>query len=345
MLTIYKRGRIWHCRGTVAGKRIRRSLETSDRALSEQYANQIETRLLKESVLGKEATATFATACRRYFEDRPVPDGGDKMSAILAPIIKEIGAVKLRDITPVMVKGLARKLYPNAKPQSLNTLVLSPVSAVMNAAHQHGLCSPIKIKRFSAKGVRIARAIDRDWLDQFMRHAEPHVAALALFQFTTGARPNEACALRPDQLDLGAGAALSDATKNGKRRIFYLDPEMVAILRSLPPVEVKEGCHTGELRVFGYSHPQSLRRPWMRTCKTAGLDYRTRYESGRHSCLTNLIVEHGADVSTAARLANVTPQIALKHYVHAGEPAKLAHDVWQKMTQGRRSKLKIADDS
>jgi integrase len=267
------------------------------------------------------------------------------MSANLAPIIKEIGAVRLRDITPVTVKGLARKLYPNVKPQSLNTLVLAPVSAVMNAAHQHGLCAPIKIKRFSAKNVRIARAIDRDWLDQFMRHADPHLAALALFQFTTGARPNEACALRPDQLDLERGVALSDATKNGKRRVFYLDPEMVAILRNLPPVTVKKGRHTGELRVFGYSHPQSLLSPWTRICKAAGLDYRTRYESGRHSCLTNLIVEHGADVSTAARLANVTPQVALKHYVHAGEPSKLAHGVWQKMTQNRKSKLKIADES
>jgi integrase len=267
------------------------------------------------------------------------------MSAILAPIIEEIGTVKLRDITPVMVKGLARKLYPNAKPQSLNTLVLSPVSAVMNAGHQHGLCAPIKIKRFPAKDVRIARAIDREWLDHFMRHADPHLAAFALFCFTTAARPNEACALRPDQLDLEHAIALSDATKNGKRRAFYLDPEMVALLRNLPPVKVKEGRHASELRVFGYAHPQSLRRPWARICKAAGIDYRSRYESGRHSCLTNLIVEHGADVSTAARLGNVTPQIALKHYVHAGEPSKLAYDVWQKTTQRRKTKLKIAEES
>ncbi len=142
-------------------------------------------------------------------------------------------------------KSLARKLYPKHKPQSLNTLVLTPVSAVVNHAHQHGLCGPIKIARFAEEDARIARPIDREWLDQFRRHAPPHFGARALFCFTTGARPQEACDLRPDQLDLDRSIADSDQTKNRKRRLYYLVPEMVAILRNLPPCEISKGRRAG----------------------------------------------------------------------------------------------------
>ena len=236
----------------------------------------------------------------------------------MKPILRLVGNMKLKDFTPIMAKSAARKLFPNAKPQSWNTMVLCPLSAIINAAHQHGLCAPIPIKRFAARDERIAQPIDREWLDQFMKHAEPHLAALALFQFTTAARPNECCKLRPDQIDWERCIAWSDATKNGKRRAFYLMDEMVSCLRGFAPVLIQQGRHAGEYRVFKYAHPQSLRRPWTRACKAAGLDYRDRYEFGRHSSFTEMVTRRGVDPVTAGKIGNCTAQILLRRYVHAG---------------------------
>lgn len=339
-LKLYRRGRLWHCRGTVAGRLVRESLRTSDRALAEHAANKIESRILREAILGKSAEATFANACARYFEDHPIRKSGrDQMSAFLAPIIKELGAVRLIELTPGQVRAAAKRLYPDWKPQSLNTAVIAPVSAVVNHAHQFGWCPPMRIRRFPEKDVRIRKAVTREWLDEFMRHASPHVAAFALFCFTTGARPQEACNLRPEQIDLARGLACSDETKNGKRRIFYLSGELVAVLCALPPRVIPCGKHSGEIRVFGFSDRGSLREPWIETCKLAGIDYRSRYEAGLHSHFTETVVRHGADVVTAAKLGNVTPAILLKHYAHSDAPEELAKRVFGAKSAQKAKKI------
>ena len=268
------------------------------------------------------------------------------MSRFLAPIIKEIGPGRLRDLTPGKIRALAKRMYPNLKPQSLNTLVLCPVSAVLNHAHQFGLCNPIRIKHFKAEGARIQQTIDREWLYAFMRAAPPHLAAFALFCFTTGSRPQEACNLRPEHFDLDKGIAIGGITKNGKHRVYYLTPEMVSMLRVLPPRRISKGPHTGEHRVFGFTDARSIRREWIKVCEAAGLEYRTRYEAGRHSFFTEVIVRHGVDVVTAAKLGNVSPQIALQRYAHADAPEKAAMKVFgTKSAQRKRRKLKVVGES
>jgi integrase len=338
----------WYIRGTVAGTTIKRqSLGVSDKALAEHKAVQLQTKLLHDSVHGPHSKATFGDACLQYFEDNPVKDGErSQMSAWLKPIIAAIGDVKLRNITPVMARSLAKKLNPHYKPQSLNTNVLAPISAVVNNAHQHGLCGPIKIKRFTAEDARIARPIDRDWLDRFMAHAPARLAAFALFQFTTGSRPQEACNLRPDQLNLDKGIGASGKTKNGKRRTYYLVPEMVSVLRKLPPRQIVDGKHAGEFRVFGYVHRASIRLPWIEACKAAGLDYRDRYEAGRHSHFTESITRHRADIPTACKVGNITPAVALRRYAKAEKAEALAHDVFgAKSAQSTQKRFKTVRGS
>ena len=346
-LRIYPRGRIWHCRGTVAGKLVRESLKTGDRALAEHLAHQIEGRILREKVYGPEAEATFADACNRYFADNPVrPGAKDQMSAHLAVILGELGTVKLRDITPAKVRGLAKRLHPTWKPQSLNVGVLAPVSAVINHAHQYGFCNPIRIKRFAVRDERIARPIDEDWLYAFARAAPPHLGAFALFCFKTGSRPAEALKLRPEHFDLRKGIAIGPATKNGKRREYHLPDDLVAVLWNLPPVEIKTGKRAGEITTFGFACAQSLFRPWRKVCKAAGLDYRTRYEAGRHSHFTHSITRHKADIPTASKLGNITPQVALRRYAHAEAPERLAQEIFgTKSAQAKRWRLKLAGRS
>ena len=268
------------------------------------------------------------------------------MSAFLVPILRELRNHRLVDISPNLVKGLARKLYPNCKPQSWNTTIIAPVSAVINHVHQDGWCPPIHIKKFRARDARLQQPGDREWLHAFMAAAIsmklPHLAALAEFCFQTGARANEACKLRPDQLDLDNERALSDVTKNGKRREYILvDPEHVALLRHLQPQAIQKGNYAGEIRVFGYPNPRSLLEPWQKVCKAAGLVYLTRHEAGRHGHLTETIVRCGANVVTASKLGNVSPQVAIEKYAHADAPEKLAREIFgTKTAQGNRERAK-----
>ena len=61
-LTVYKRGKIYHYRGTVAGRRLRGSTQTGDKTTAERIAAEIETRAWKGHLDGPGATLTFAEA-------------------------------------------------------------------------------------------------------------------------------------------------------------------------------------------------------------------------------------------------------------------------------------------
>jgi hypothetical protein len=339
------RGEKYYAFGTVDGKRIRQSLGLSDYALASHECAKLQLRLERERVYGKEAETTFADACIRYIQDHP-PPSAKQVIGNLKPIIKEIGDTKLRTISPQMVRSLAIRMMPHCKPQSRNTSVIIPISAVLGHAHQCDMCGPVRIRRFPTRDERIARPIDQEWLRAFMKHAPQRVAAFAFFCYSTASRPQEACNLRPEHLRLDEGIAIGDVTKNGKRRVYVLVPEMVSMLRVLPPQPVTQGPHKGELRVFGYGGKNSITKPWRKACRAAGIEERTKYESGRHSFFTEVVVRHGVDVVTAGKLGNCTPAILLRRYAHADAPAKVAMDVFgTKQTQAKRGKLKTVGKS
>jgi integrase len=65
-LKIFKRGGIWHYRGTVAGRRLRRSTGTANREIAQRLAAEIEGKTWKCRLDGPEAVLTFAQAAIRY---------------------------------------------------------------------------------------------------------------------------------------------------------------------------------------------------------------------------------------------------------------------------------------
>lgn len=334
--------------GTVDGKRIRRSLGTSDPKTAEELKAFHETKLRRAAIYGPESEATFAEAYLLYNKL------GKNERGLLGPIVKSIGRLRLRDVTPARVKDLAQKLYPNAKPQTWNRHVIVPVSAVINHAHQHGLCPPIRIKRFKAVAKKDRIAVDREWIDRFRKAAmelygEAHdglglrLAAYALFMFTTAARPTEAIRLRPIDLDLDKRIGTSNgATKNGDARVFYLTEEMAEELWRITPKRIGWGQYAGEDRIFGWAYKNGPLIPWKAVCKHAGLAYRSPYEAGRHSFATEAVTRQERNVVVSAAVGGwKDPSVMLKNYAHIERPAEFAEEVFgTKLTHEKKSDLK-----
>ena len=65
-LTIYRRGKVWHYRGTVAGRRLRGSCQTTDKATAARKAAQIDSGEWKRRDDGPEAALSFAQAAMLY---------------------------------------------------------------------------------------------------------------------------------------------------------------------------------------------------------------------------------------------------------------------------------------
>ena len=88
---LYQRGKAWHYRGTVAGRRLRGSCKTTDKAIAARQIAEIETREWKCSFDGPQAVLTFAQAALMY-------RAAGKSGRFLAPVEDYFRDTLVKDI-------------------------------------------------------------------------------------------------------------------------------------------------------------------------------------------------------------------------------------------------------
>jgi integrase len=284
-LTIYRRGKIWHYRGTVAGRRLRGSCETADKATAQRAAAEIEARQWKGHFDGPGAVLTFAQAAMKY-------RAAGKADRFLKPVEDYFKNTLVKDITSGTVLDMALELYPNYTPLSRNRAALVPAQAVINHAAELGLCAPIRIKRFRGRG-KSKDPATLEWVKAFQAHAtSPHLGAMCLFMYLTGARPGEACKLKWDDINLQRREAKIATTKGGDPDVANLPVPLVVALSNLDRVPNRP--------VFWYRNNRAVERAWNVTIKLAGIKKLSPH-CCRHGFATDLL-RKGVDVVTVAKL-------------------------------------------
>ena len=328
-LKVVWRAGIAHLHGTVAGKRIRESARTRDRALAENIRAEREARLLKASLYGAEYESTFADACVLYLQAK-------KSKRYVAPLIKALGKRRLASIKPGDLKMLALKLYPEASGATRNRSVLKPARAIINFANEHGLCAPMRVKGYHE--ARVERpAADRQWIDSFRAHAnDQRLSVLALFMYVTAARIGECVTLGPEHLDLPNKRIVGPPTKNRDEGVYYLTDELVREIKSLSPRRIHYG--RGPERLFGWAGVQGPQKAWRKTCERAGIRYLSPHEAGRHGFGTEMVVRQRVDVVTAAKLGRWRdPTVLVRRYAHALGLEQTAEEVFGEGTKLTRA--------
>ena len=111
--------------GTVAGRRIHKSAKTTSKVLADQKARALELELEQRAVHGPAAVMTFAQAVNIYL------DAGNS-GKFLAPLNEKLGRELMRDIRQSRLDEVAREIYPNVKPSTLNRQAYTPFIAVFN---------------------------------------------------------------------------------------------------------------------------------------------------------------------------------------------------------------------
>jgi integrase len=311
-LEIYRRGGIWHCRGTVgpAGrrKRLRKSLNTKSKDIAARQAAEIEKKYWDGHFDGPAAILTFAHAAQLY-------RNAGKADKFLAPIETYFGQTLVKDITEGSVYEMAKALYPTRSGASLNRSAIVPAQAVINHAAASKLCSPIRIKRYKVDA-KIKEPVTLAWIEDFRRHSTPLVGTIALFMYLTGARIGEAIAIRWEDVDLQAQTVLIRESKVSKERLSHLPMPLVVALANLPKIEGRG--------VFGYDKPKALWNAWEAAIEAAGIKRLTPH-SCRHGFATGLL-RRGVDVITVAWLGGwKSPAQVLKTYGHATKDPRLVN--------------------
>lgn len=308
-LTIYRRGEIWHYRGTVAGRRIRGSTGTSDKRRALEVAAQREEREWKSHHYGPETVLTFADAALLYRQ-------ADKPTRFLAAVEDYWKETPVRKINSGAVRQSAIALYPKASGATRNRNVIVPTQAIINHAASLDLCQHLKVERFPVTTKR-KEPITWEWVEKFMEVASPHLGALACFMFLTGARISEALSVTWSDIDLQQRRAIIRQTKVGDERRAHMPPVLVAAIANIP------SNREPDEKVFGYSSRSTAKPVWRAACKRAKIKTLS-YHACRHGFATAML-HAGIDPITVAKLGGwKDAKHVFATYGHAMEDDTLA---------------------
>lgn len=230
----------------------------------------------------------------------------------------------LAQITAEGIRQSAIKLYPNAKPATRNRQVIAPTQAVYNHAARLVGIAEIKVSRFPVE-TKTKTAASAEWVRKFAECGRtsglPHLAALCMFMFGTGARIGEATSLVWADIDFSKRTAVIRQTKVADTREAHLPNELIVELANIPSNRQSDGL------VFGYTDRHSVKQTWDRVIERAGIERLTPH-CCRHGFATTLL-RAGHDVKTVARLGGwKDATTVLKHYAHAIEDRTLTEAIF-----------------
>lgn len=312
-LHLYRRGKVWHYRGSVAGGQLRGSTRTASKETAQRIVAELEARQWKGHLDGPEAVLMFSQAAILYRAAR-------KPTRFLPKVEDHWRDTLVRDISPEAIRAAAMTIYPNAGPASWNRQVIVPTQAIINYAARLKKCAKISVERYKIERRERPHATP-EWLAAFMAHATiPKIAALACLMFSTAARISEALAVDWSDVDLVNRRVLLTMGKlGGDQRWAHMPPPLFEALANLP------GDRSG--KVFGYKRGWDCKHPWATTIKRAGIEPMT-YHACRHGFATTLL-RNGVDVLTVARLGGwKTPALVLTTYGHPSRDPTLTDRLW-----------------
>ncbi len=326
-LTIFRRGKVWHYRGSVAGRRLRGSTGATDKATAQRVAAEIEARQWKGSLDGPGSVLTFSQAALLYLK-------AGKPDRFVAKIAAHWKDTPVREINAGAIRQAAITLYPKASGATRNRQCIVPTQAIINHAAEAELCLRIRVKRFPVEK-KAKTPASWIWVQEFMSASSPHLGALACFMFLTGARISESLSLGWSEVNLSLRQALIRQTKIGAERWAHLPPELIAALANIP------GSREG--KVFRYSSRDTAKPPWRNACKRAGIEPLS-FHACRHGFATAAL-RAGIDVITVTKLGGwKSPQHVFETYGHASDDLTLTDRLIDTpQAQPPRNSLKVIE--
>lgn len=314
-----KGSQIYSFRGTVAGRRLRGSTGTSDKARAERIAAEKEAEHWKCHLDGPEAILTFAKAALLY-------RAAGKETRFLPRIEDYWKDTLVKDIKPGTIKQMAIDLFPSCTAATRNRQGIVPAQAVINHCAELEKCALIRVKRFK-EDKKIKRPVTLAWLDAFCANAiNPHISALAIFMFATGCRISEAMRLEWADINFQNRNVLIRKSKNKKQRQPHMPQRLLVALANLP--RDTKGP---------FARPRTtLRWQWDRTLDHAEGIERLTFHSCRHGFATKLLRD-GIDPKTAAELGGWDSiSLFMETYAHAMQEPGLTETLFRtELTQAK----------
>lgn len=242
---------------------------------------------------------------------------------------KVIGATKLYSLTPAAITSaldrIAKIQYGN-RPKSPATL--NRYLAALSCALSYGIksldwldinpVSRVEHKRENKGRVRYLSDEERDrLLAAAKKSRNKTLYTIIVLAISTGARRMEILSLKWKDIDLDAGWAVLEHTKNGEMRGMPLSGPALYLMRKLyDQRQSDEWVFPNE----NNSGPCDIKRSWMTTVAKARLDD-FRFHDLRHTCASYLAMNGATPNDIAAVLGHKTLSM-VKRYAHLSDAHK-----------------------
>jgi integrase len=141
--------------------------------------------------------------------------------------------------------------------------------------------------------------------------------ALIRMAFTTGLRLGALQGLRWRDVDLCAGRAIVERTKNGRPHVAHLTAATASALKAMPGHRLPDGL------IFSgrdEHRPHQFRRAWEVACRDAGVSH-VPFHALRHSCASHLAAQGASSVLLADTLGHRSLRM-VSRYAHLSIDAR-----------------------
>lgn len=331
-MAIKQRGGVWHCDfATPDGKRVRRSLDTSDRLEAQELHDKLKSESWRVSRLGEAPQKTFEEACVRWLTDkqhkRSLDDDKTKIEFFLEHFSGRIlSSIRPEEITSA-VAGLKNR-KSNGKVEVTNAtknLYLAFIRSLLRIAEKEWgwLEKAPNLKSRSTPNRRI-RWLTREEAERMIRVMPDIIRPVVIFALSTGLRRSNIINLEWSQIDMprkvawinpenakggkAIGVALNDTACSVLRKQFGLHSRWVFVHTKAK--NRADGSMTPDVRKMRVDD----NRQWQKGLKLAGIED-FRFHDLRHTWASWLI-QSGVPLSALQEMGGWECIEMVRRYAH-----------------------------
>jgi hypothetical protein len=147
-------------RGTVNGRQLEISTKTTDETAARLFKNNLENRLLSDSVPGAGEEVSFRRTAELYFEFKKLKAADEQRIQRVVDYIDPKGIRLVSAVVQADLVAAANALYPAAKPETKNRWVIRPGAAIIHYAADNKWCSWERVRKFQEGPVLTRTAND-----------------------------------------------------------------------------------------------------------------------------------------------------------------------------------------
>jgi len=280
MLSLYKRGEVWHIRGTITdGERVvkvRRSTGQTVKREAEQVVRYVERTVLND-MRGGVKMLPFTTVADSWLNQRPRGATARSHINILKTHFKRFQADQINK--DAWNNFIAEKLS-TSKSSNVNRYRATLLAVLNNAS------IPVELPRMKEVNDRV-RFLSIEQQNKLLDEYPEYIRPLFITLCYQGLRLSEALRLRRQHVNFETKKMLIEKTKTGQRRILPVHPRTVDTICG-----ISTDYFFLNSRGERYADPRNLRGVHRRACERAGV-YDFTIHDWRHHWASQLMMKGG----------------------------------------------------